>query len=94
MNSHLGRGEVVFGGSEVYFGLDCHECLRDDANLGALTHRHAQLIVFNGDYTQHLDELRTKNPEIYQDISKSLGAEYHEVFRNGNYQVMERLPSR
>jgi 4-amino-4-deoxy-L-arabinose transferase-like glycosyltransferase len=93
LNSHLGPGEVVFGGSEVYFGLDCHTCLRDDANLGALTHRQARLIVFNGDYTQHLDELRRKNPEVYQNIEKSLGGEYREVFHNANYQVMERVPS-
>jgi hypothetical protein len=91
LNSHLGPDQVVFGGSEVYFGLDCHTCLRDDANLGALTGRRAQYIVFNSDYNAHLDELRVKNPEVYQSIEKSLGTEFHEVFRNANYQVLQRV---
>lgn len=80
----------MFARSEFYFGLQCRTCLRDDANLGALSGRRAEYIVLDPGYTGHLVELREKSPVIYRDIEQRLNTEYQEVFRNPNYQVMRR----
>lgn len=90
LNANVGPKDVVFARSEFYFGLQCRTCLRDDANLGALSGWHAQYIVLDPDYTAHLVELREKSPAIYRDIAQRLSTEYQEVFRNPNYQVMRR----
>ncbi len=90
LNAHVGPGDVVFARSEFYFGLQCRTCLRDDANLGALSGWRAQYIVLDPDYAAHLVELQEKSPAIYRDIEQRLTTEYQEVFRNPNYQVMRR----
>jgi len=90
LNARVGPGDVVFARSEFYFGLQCRTCLRDDANLGALSGWRAQYIVLDPDYAGHLVELREKSPVIYRDIEQRLSTEYQEVFRNPNYQVLRR----
>jgi len=90
LNSHVGSGNVIFARSEFYFGLECQTCLRDDTNLGELSGRRADYIVLDTDYVDHLMELRAKSPEEYSDIKRRLDTEYHEVFRNPNYQVLRR----
>jgi 4-amino-4-deoxy-L-arabinose transferase-like glycosyltransferase len=90
LNAHVRPGDVVFARSEFYFGLQCRTCLRDDANLGALSGWRAEYIVLDPDYTGHLEELREKSPVIYRDIEQRLKTDYQEVFRNLNYQVMRR----
>jgi 4-amino-4-deoxy-L-arabinose transferase-like glycosyltransferase len=90
LNAHVGPEDIVFARSEFYFGLQCQTCLRDDANLGALSGWRAQYIVLDPDYTAHLMELREKSPVIYRNIEQRLTTEYQEVFRNTNYQIMRR----
>ena len=90
LNATVRPEDVVFARSEFYFGLLCRTCLRDDANLGALSGRRAQYIVLEPDYTDHFVELREKSPAIYREIEERLNTEYQEVFRNPNYQVMRR----
>jgi len=90
LNAHVRPEDVVFARSEFYFGLRCRTCLRDDANLGALSGRRAQYIVLEPDYTDHLVELREKSPMLYSEIEQRLNTEFQEVFRNPNYQVMQR----
>ena len=90
LNANVRPEDVVFARSEFYFGLRCRTCLRDDANLGALSGRRAQYIVLEPDYTDHLVELREKSPTIYSEIEQRLNTEYRDVFRNSNYQVMQR----
>ena len=92
LNAHVRPEDVVFARSEFYFGLWCRTCLRDDANLGALSGRRAQYIVLEPDYRDHLVELQEKSPAIYREIEQRLNTEYQEVFRNPNYQVMQRTP--
>jgi hypothetical protein len=93
LNVHVGPEDVVFARSEFYFGLQCRTCLRDDANLGALSGRRAQYIVLDPDYAAHLVELREKSPVISREIEQRLRTEYREVFRNSNYHVMRRTVS-
>jgi 4-amino-4-deoxy-L-arabinose transferase-like glycosyltransferase len=90
LNANVRPVDVVFARSEFYFGLQCRTCLRDDANLGALSGWRAQYIVLEPDYTDHLVELREKSPVIYREIEERLNTEYQEVFRNPNYQVVRR----
>jgi 4-amino-4-deoxy-L-arabinose transferase-like glycosyltransferase len=90
LNANVRPEDVVFARSEFYFGLLCRTCLRDDANLGALSGWRAQYIVLEPDYTDHLVELRAKSPAIYREIEQRLNTEYEEVFRNPKYQVMRR----
>jgi 4-amino-4-deoxy-L-arabinose transferase-like glycosyltransferase len=90
LNAHVGPHDLVFAPSEFYFGLQCRTCFRDDENLGALSGRRAQYIVFSPDYVGHLSELQEKSPVIYRAIEQRLNTEYQEVFRNPNYQVMRR----
>jgi hypothetical protein len=90
LNANVRPEDVVFARSEFYFGLLCRTCLRDDANLGALSGWRAQYIVLEPDYTDHLVELREKSPAIYREIEQRLNTEYEEVFRNPQYQVMRR----
>ena len=90
LNAHVGPEDAVFGRSELYFGLRCRTCLRDDENLGEFSGRRAQYIVLDPDYAAHLEDLRTKSPEIFRDIEARLHTEYHEVFLNANYQVLRR----
>ena len=90
LNAHVGTGDIVFARSEFYFGLQCRTCLRDDANLGAFSGLHAQYIVLDPDYSAHLLDLRDKKPAVYRDIEQRLSTQYQEVFRNSNYQVLQR----
>ena len=90
LNGHVAPGDVIFARSEFYFGLECQTCLRDDTNLGELSGRRADYIVLDTDYIDHLMELRAKSPEEYLDIKHRLDTEYHEVFRNANYQVLRK----
>jgi hypothetical protein len=81
LNANVRPEDVVFARSEFYFGLQCRTCLRDDANLGALSGWRAQYIVLEPDYTDHLVELREKSPVIYREIEQRLNTEYQEVFQ-------------
>jgi hypothetical protein len=81
---------VIFARSEFYFGLQCRTCLRDDTNLGELSGRRADYIVLDPDYIDHLMDLRAKSPAMYSDIEQRLNTQYHEVFRNSNYQVLRK----
>jgi 4-amino-4-deoxy-L-arabinose transferase-like glycosyltransferase len=90
LNAHVGPTDVIFARSEFYFGLQCRTCLRDDTNLGELSGRRADYIVLDPDYIDHLMDLRAKSPAIYSDIEQRLNTQYHEVFRNSNYQILRR----
>jgi 4-amino-4-deoxy-L-arabinose transferase-like glycosyltransferase len=90
LNAHVAPEDVIFARSEFYFGLRCRTCLRDDTNLGELSGRRADYIVLDPDYIDHLMDLRAKSPEIYRDIKQRLDMNYHQVFRNSNYQVLRR----
>jgi hypothetical protein len=90
LNTHVGPGEMIFARSEFYFGLQCRTCLRDDTNLGELSGRRADYIVLDPDYIDHLIDLRAKSPGTYRDIEQRLDTQYHEVFRNSNYQILRK----
>jgi hypothetical protein len=94
LNAHVRPEDVVFARSEFYFGLQCRTCLRDDANLGALSGRRAQYIVIDPEYSAHLVELREKSPVIYREIEQRLSTEYQEVFSNPQYRVMRMTATR
>ena len=90
LNSRLGPRDLVFARSEFYFGLQCRACLRDDGNLGAISGRIPDYIVLDPDYNGHLAGLRETDPGMYRNIEQRLRADYREVFRNANYQVLQR----
>jgi 4-amino-4-deoxy-L-arabinose transferase-like glycosyltransferase len=54
LNARVGPRDLVFARSEFYFGLECRTCLKDDANLGALSGRRADYIVLDADHDSHL----------------------------------------
>jgi len=90
LNAHIKPQDLVFARSEFYFGLTCRDCLRDDANLGAVSGKRAQYIVLDSDYNSHLMNLQEKNPEMYHDIEQRLNTEYRPVFSNSVYRVLEK----
>jgi len=90
LNASVGPQDLVMARSEFYFGLHCRACLRDDENLGALSGRRANYIVFERDYDTHLTRLQQTNPAIYRDIQQRLTTEYSEVYRNSTYRVLQR----
>ncbi len=90
LNARLRPGDVVFARSEFYFGLECRTCLRDDGNLGAISGLIPNYIVLDPDYNGHLAGLRETDPAMYRNIEERLRADYREVFRNANYQVLQR----
>ena len=90
LNTHLGPQDLVFARSEFYFSLKCRSCLRDDKDLGLFSGRRASYIVVDSDYEQHWAILQKASPTTYRDIEQRLRKEYREVFRNTNYQVVQR----
>jgi hypothetical protein len=90
LNEHVGPQDVVMARSEFYFGLECRRCLRDDAQLGAISGLRAEYIVIDPDYDAHLRALRETSPLIYRGIEERLRLEYQEVFRNVTYRVLRR----
>jgi hypothetical protein len=89
LNSRLQPGSLVFARSELYFGLRCRDCLRDDPNLGFYSGRHADYIVLEPDYDGMLLRLRQTKPDVYHMIRQRLDNGYREVFRNANYRVLQ-----
>lgn len=90
LNAHVGPPDVVFASSEFYFGLNCRNCLTDDANLGAISGKRARYIVLDPVYSSHLVDLQKKHPAMYRDIQQQLSRDYQLVFHNPVYLVFER----
>jgi hypothetical protein len=94
LNSHAGPRDLVVASSEFYFKIAHRNCLRDDWNLGAISGRAANYIVLNRDYNDHLADLRERDPVLYSGIEQRLGADYREVFRNADYQILQMVSGR
>jgi hypothetical protein len=91
LNSHLQPNNVVFGRSELYFGLLCRACLKDDVRLGANSGKHADFLVLDTDYRKTIAGFAFSEKSTYRFIEELLsGGEYIPVFRNDLYEVFQR----
>jgi len=91
LNSQVQPPQVVFGRSELYFGLQCKTCLKDDERLGAKSGKHADFIVLDSDYKQTINSFSVTEKDTYKFIQDLLvDKKYSPVFRTHQYEVLQK----
>jgi hypothetical protein len=90
LNAHVQPADVVFGRSELYFGMRCKNCLRDDERLGANSGKRADFIVLDTDYRQAIAGFALTEKNTYRFIQELLSdRRYTPVFRTDLYEVLQ-----
>jgi 4-amino-4-deoxy-L-arabinose transferase-like glycosyltransferase len=87
LNQTVGADSLVFGTSELSFGLRNYDTLLDDKWLGYHTSRKADLIVLDSRYEQEQQAAAKREPEILQHVNHILSRGYRLVYDGKPYHI-------
>jgi 4-amino-4-deoxy-L-arabinose transferase-like glycosyltransferase len=81
----------VVGTSELSFDLARYDRLLDDKWVGYHTGRRPDFVVEDSRYRQELEAVRTREPEIYEYVTRLLDEQYRVVYDQASYKIYARL---
>jgi hypothetical protein len=79
------------GTSELSFDLARYDRLLDDKWVGYHTGRRPDFVVEDSRYRQELEAVRTREPEIYEYVTRLLDEQYRVVYDQASYKIYARL---
>ena len=89
MKEHGRPGSLIMASGQFAFEFGYDGRLVDDVRLGYFTGKKPEFFVRDVWYAEWLDRAKTREPKIYEHVSRTLNARYREVFRNPGFIIYQ-----
>ncbi len=90
LKQNAGEGDLIFGKSDLGFGLNFAENFVDDGEFGYSSGRRPEFIVYDSQVENSLIDSKEFFPEFHTYFPDLLKNEYDLVYRNEGYRVYKR----
>lgn len=90
MQEHGQPGSLIMASGQFAFEFGYDGRLVDDVRLGYFTGKKPEFFVRDVWYGEWLDRAKTREPKIYEHVSRTLAAEYREAFRNPGFVIYQK----
>ena len=92
LRGRFDRNTLTMGGAGLIFGLGPGWNLLDDSRLGYNSGKRAEVVVLDPTWDDGILMMQTDSPQIHAFVSHLLATEYREVYNQGGYRILVRLP--